>query len=271
MDSLSTLQEMILSLEAGTNLHISVLFFVPVHPVLQTDFPHVIHSSPFCDGAKERPRGMKRCMRCKNYATEKARRGEAFGGFCINGVYEYCCPVSVDGTVIAVAFAGNLVPDSEAFARKNAPHSVTEFLPRMETHLSEEQCRRTAEAAASYVRLLYQQYPVPAADKTGVLVQRLREYGDANYLYDVSLSQLAELFHYNEKYLGRIFKQETGQSFRQYVNSLRLKHARRLLRTTPMEIVDVALSSGFGTVTYFNRVFKERYGYPPSEYRKRAG
>lgn len=268
MESLVPLRDLILSLERNTKLHISVLFFDPVHPLLQTDYAHAIHSSPFCDGAKERPRGLHRCMRCKNRATQKVRRGEAFGGFCINGVYEYCQPVSVEGRVVAAVFVGNVIFDAKDFAFRNFPHSVAEFLPSMETSFSEEDCRRTARTVASYARLLFQQHPVPSAEKMGYLVRRLREFAENNYLYDVSLSQLAELFHYNEKYLGRIFKGETGISFRQYVNRLRLRHACRLLRSCPDDVVEIALASGFGNVSYFNRLFRSAYGISPTQYRK---
>ncbi|MBO5221361.1 MAG: helix-turn-helix domain-containing protein [Clostridia bacterium] len=270
MQVVSSLQDMILSLEQGTHLHISVLFFVPVHKILQTDFPHAIHSSPFCDAAKQRPRGMYRCMRCKTYATEKARRGEAFGGFCINGVYEYCQPVSVEGQTVAVVFTGNLVSDAKVFAFRNFPYPVAGFLPHMETSLTPAHCRRTAETVASYVRMLYQQFPIPASDRSGYLVQRMKEYAADNFLFDLPLSRLAELFHYNEKYLGRKFKEETGETFRQYVNLLRLRHARKMLHTTTSDVVEIALASGFDNVSYFNRLFKARYGITPTEYRKSA-
>ncbi|MBP3300651.1 MAG: helix-turn-helix domain-containing protein [Clostridia bacterium] len=269
MENISSLQDLILSLEQGTRLHISVVFFVPVHPLLQLDFSHVIHASPACDHVKERPHGLRRCMLCKKRATERARRGEAFGGFCIHGIYEYCQPVYSEDTVSAVVFCGNAVPDAQRFAEKNAPYDVKPLLPTVETSLSESHCRRTAETVASYAQLLLARYPIPAADKAGYLIQRICAYAEENFLEDLSLGLLADALHYNEKYLGRKFKEATGTSFRQYVNSIRLKYARTLLRTTPQDILTVALSSGFPNVSYFNRLFKESYGITPTEYRGR--
>ena len=270
METVSSLQDLILSMEQGTRLHISVVFFVPVHPLLHLDFSHVIHSSPVCNAVKERLHGLRRCMLCKKLATERARRGEAFGGFCIHGIYEYCQPVRTENGVSAVVFCGNAVPDESRFIRKNEPYDVRSLLPTVETSLPEAFCCRTAEAVASYIQLLLTYYPVPAADKVGYLIQRLRDYAEENFLNDLSLESLAEAFHYNEKYLGRRFKEATGTSFRQYVNTLRLKYARTLLRTTPQDVLTVALSSGFSNVSYFNRLFKTAYGITPTEYRRNA-
>ncbi len=263
-----SLKDMIASLEYGTKLHVSVWFFQPVGiAALSLDPEQIMHASPFCDAAKSRPGGYARCIRCKKWANEKAlRTRRPFSGYCINGLYEYCIPVGQDGRTVCVVYAGNLVPDKSVFAAKNHPYPVD--FSTVETTASVDDCRRAAEAVASYIRMLLALCPPEETDRSGQLVQNLRQYADTNYRYEISLSQLAEMFHYNEKYIGRIFKNEMGISFRQYVNRRRLDYAKKLLATTDVPILDIALRSGFNNVTYFNRVFKECYGVPPTECRK---
>ena len=83
---------------------------------------------------------------------------------------------------------------------------------------------------------------------------------------DLKLSDIAELFFYNEVYLGRLFKSEVGKSFNDYINSQRIKSACSLL-TTPLSIIEISEQIGYNSVTYFNRVFKKYTGLTPTEYR----
>ncbi|MBO5213978.1 MAG: helix-turn-helix domain-containing protein [Clostridia bacterium] len=268
MSVYGTLEDLILSIEYGTGLHVSVWFFSPVESdFLALSYAHMIHASPFCEEAKRRPGGYTRCMRCKKWANEKAlRTRRPFGGLCIHGIYEYCVPVEYDGQIVCVVYAGNShpLPDQRAtnpyfFVSNAQPDGETVFATPLE-------CRRAAETVAGYLRLVL---PLSKrkTDHAEYLVQRMKCYAKANYLYPVDLTQLAGMFHYNEKYIGRIFKKSVGMSFRQYLNSLRLTHAKELLLTTDDSVLQIALASGFNTVTYFNRIFREAEKCSPKDFR----
>ena len=79
---------------------------------------------------------------------------------------------------------------------------------------------------------------------------------------------LANEFHMSEKYISRYFKEQFAISFIQYVAHLRMERARMLLRNSEMSITDVALSSGYPSVNFFIRNFKETYQITPLQYRK---
>ena len=263
-----SLNDLIRSLEYGTKLHISVWYFDPVcHELLLPSPEHIMHSSPFCDAAKSRPGGYTRCTRCKKQANAKAlRTRRPFEGYCIHGLYEACVPVEYEGRVVCVVYCGNAAPDPDLLRAKNA-NLAEEFLDTVDCTATPRDCRRMADAVAGYIRLLLSQLPPAAPDRSDYLIRNLKQYAESNYLYEIRLSDLAQIFHYNEKYIGRIFKKETGTSFRQYVNSLRLDHARKLLSTTDLSVLDISLRCGFNNVTYFNRVFKERFGRTPGQIR----
>lgn len=73
----------------------------------------------------------------------------------------------------------------------------------------------------------------------------------------------------SQSHFMRWFKKMTGQSFTAYRNDHRLQLAAELLRTTDDTILDIACRVGFENLSYFNRLFKRRYGMTPREYRSK--
>jgi AraC-like DNA-binding protein len=57
-------------------------------------------------------------------------------------------------------------------------------------------------------------------------------------------------------------------SFHEYLNNLRLEKAAEKLRMNSAAITDVAMTCGFNNVTYFNRLFRKKYGMSPGQYKK---
>ena len=89
----------------------------------------------------------------------------------------------------------------------------------------------------------------------------------SNLRHGITVSELTQVFHYNEKYLGRLFKRETGVSIHEFINNERLSLAEKLLRETNDSILSVSERAGFNNVTYFNRLFKAKHGLSPAAYR----
>lgn len=85
---------------------------------------------------------------------------------------------------------------------------------------------------------------------------------------DFSVEQLSQLLFMDPSNLYRKVKALTGLSPLQYIQSLRLRHAKQLLRESDESIISVALSSGFNSAGYFSRVFKKDTGMTPSAYRE---
>lgn len=104
--------------------------------------------------------------------------------------------------------------------------------------------------------------------KETLLQKDLIEYMRQRYAENISLKTMAEEFHMSEKYLSRYFKEHFNIGYSEFLLHLRLTKACDLLETTELPITDVALSSGFGNISYFIRSFHKRYGVPPLQYRK---
>lgn len=104
----------------------------------------------------------------------------------------------------------------------------------------------------------------------GVLCQRVFSYLVDNFSENISLSQLAKVLGYNEKYLSHTLHDLTGIHFRKLLNSYRIDYAKKLLSGShDMTISAIATTCGFNSLNTFNREFKRLVGITPSEYRCR--
>ena len=89
-----------------------------------------------------------------------------------------------------------------------------------------------------------------------------------NFSQGVSLNSLAEKYHYSVAYLSRMIKKETGFSFSEILNSIRLAQAAELLQKDCGKISMAGEMAGFSDQKYFSQVFKKAFGVSPGEFRK---
>lgn len=265
----SGLAELISHLEYGTRLHIGVLFFGRFkHEALTLPDRSTIHASPVCDEMKGRPNGFARCYRCRNTAIRHALNTKcAFGGLCIHGVYEYTRPILIGGEVAALLFIGNILPQNCAKIKHRLGGNAA-LLDTMESDFSAERCARLGDLIESYIRMLLELTDGEGAEGDP-LIADLKGYIESNLEYRIELPLLARMFHYNEKYLGRLFKRRVGQSFSDYINTRRIERAKELLVGEKSPVTAIAARVGFNSVSYFNRVFRAQAGLAPVAYRKR--
>ena len=90
---------------------------------------------------------------------------------------------------------------------------------------------------------------------------------DSQLTNELSLRHIASALELNPSYLSGIFKKETGQTITDFISHRRVEQASKLLRTTSMQIQDVAMYCGIPDANYFSKVFKKYTGKSPAEYR----
>ena len=100
------------------------------------------------------------------------------------------------------------------------------------------------------------------------LVCRIVDYIDNHYTEQMSLLSMSKALGYNYRYMSGVVNRFFGQPLPNVVSSYRVKHACELLENTDLEITDIALSSGFGSLRSFNRCFRSITGHTPKEHRK---
>ena len=94
-------------------------------------------------------------------------------------------------------------------------------------------------------------------------------YMKENYMKDLSLESVAEVFGYSPTYLSRMFQKYAQTKYKTYLNQIRLEHAYIDLMNSDMTIGEIAMRSGFPNSNALTKEFKARYGLLPSEFRKK--
>ncbi|MBQ8073287.1 MAG: helix-turn-helix transcriptional regulator [Clostridia bacterium] len=106
-----------------------------------------------------------------------------------------------------------------------------------------------------------------AAPIRNPLVEKAKDYVFANLHRKVTLSQTAEKLHVNQNYLSELFRKTEGVPFSSFIMTEKLKLARRMLMYSSYSYIDIANYLGFSSQSHFGKLFKERFGVTPREYR----
>lgn len=94
---------------------------------------------------------------------------------------------------------------------------------------------------------------------------------NTHYNEQLSVGEIAEHFYISQYYLCRTFRETTGYTIVQYINTVRVKEAKKLLGRGNPKMIQVAEKTGFGSIAQFNRVFRDIVGCSPLTYRKSLG
>jgi len=103
------------------------------------------------------------------------------------------------------------------------------------------------------------------------IADAVKLYLKQNYMYEITLQDMAGQLHFSVDYLGKCFKKVTGETPLKYLTGLRLNEAKRMLAAhEDMDIKSVGRAVGYGDSHYFSRIFKNKTGLYPSDYRQQC-
>lgn len=100
------------------------------------------------------------------------------------------------------------------------------------------------------------------------IANSITKYIASNYK-DINLITLSEYFNYHPNYISSLIHKETGKTFQQHLQDIKLKKSTYLLINTDMYIKDIVSDLGYTDTSYFNRLFRKVYNCTPREYRSR--
>ena len=115
--------------------------------------------------------------------------------------------------------------------------------------------------------ILIEQYQNFFNCKRHWLTDKIITFINENYAAPLSMRDVAATFYLNASYFCKLFKEETGMTFTNYLMRTRVDNAKRLLSDNSMKLYDVAAAVGYTNVQYFSTVFKDMEGITPSQYR----
>jgi AraC-like DNA-binding protein len=101
--------------------------------------------------------------------------------------------------------------------------------------------------------------------------QKLLYFLSQNYTDpELSLEKIQQELGISESKISSIIKEHSNQNFKRYLNEIRIGEAKRLLKETDRQVMEIAYNVGYGNISHFNRVFKESEGCSPVEFRKKV-
>lgn len=98
-------------------------------------------------------------------------------------------------------------------------------------------------------------------------MKTILKYVEEHYAERITIDDMASLTYYSRSHFMKFFKQHMGAGFTEYLNDYRLTMAERLLKSSDCSVLEVAEKSGFDNLSYFNRIFKRKYGVSPGKWR----
>ena len=101
-------------------------------------------------------------------------------------------------------------------------------------------------------------------EKFGTIIK----YIEQNYMYNITLDDLAKMAGYSKYHFSRIFKKYSRTTFISFLNHRRIKAAEMLLLDENISVTEAAMQVGFSSLTTFNRIFKEIKHCTPTDFKK---
>lgn len=109
---------------------------------------------------------------------------------------------------------------------------------------------------------------IQTASRSQALFDAVREYIDEKYVEPLTRESVAQAFYISPNYLSHLFQKTGAVGFNEYLNYIRLEHAKTLLKRYDMKVKEVAHACGFVDSNYFCRLFRKNTERSPSEYRR---
>ena len=150
-------------------------------------------------------------------------------------------------------------------------HAIDHILDALNA-LSRESQQKPMDEHLLLALMSYSQCMISSPTKSGKkhsedLYQSLCIYIQENFHLVITRSSIARHFNISPNHLSRMFRQRGHMTFADYITKVRIERAKFMLRRYPLRVGEVATRCGFQDRNYFFRVFKNKTGHTPSEYR----
>lgn len=102
------------------------------------------------------------------------------------------------------------------------------------------------------------------------LINQSKTFIQEHFDREISLDEISRMVNISPYYFSKLFKEETGENFIDYLTGIRIEHAKQLLRDPAISVKEVCIASGYSDPNYFSRIFKKKESITPTEFRERG-
>ena len=132
-----------------------------------------------------------------------------------------------------------------------------------------ESFSRLLSIFADHLSIKSNQLAVQSANAEPPVIAKAKEFIKAHHTEDLTLGQVAAAVHTSIFYFCKLFRAATGATFTEFVSRTRVERAKNLLLNPNLRVSEIAYTTGFQSLTHFNRIFKKMVGESPTLYRAR--
>ncbi len=104
-------------------------------------------------------------------------------------------------------------------------------------------------------------------EKSNDVIKSVKDYINENFSKDISLDDASRIVGISPYYFSKIFKEETGENFIEYLTAVRIEKAKELLSNSKLSMKEICQMCGYSDPNYFSRTFKKNVGVTPTEYK----
>ena len=173
-------------------------------------------------------------------AVDTTGAGDTFTGYFVGGIVNQ----NKIEKILKIASCASAI----SVTRKGAAPSI----PYMDEVMEQMNCLKASDADM----------------KAEILRIKIEQYFDEN-LSDASLNGLAKFLGYSPIYTGTLVKKITDETYKHFLQKKRLEVSATLLLQTDLSIHEIVKKAGYENASFFRKIFKEKYGMTPLNYRKR--
>ena len=158
-------------------------------------------------------------------------------------------------------------------AEKDAFHdgAVNYDFESRRSYLAEVMSLTEYESMRDWLQMKMRRICTQIRDKRGAqsesVVTKAKAFIQENYSRDISLDDVSREVNVSPYYFSKLFKEEAGENFIEYLTRMRIEKAKRLLADAQASIKEISVQIGYGDPNYFSRIFKKQTGMTPREYR----
>ncbi len=105
-------------------------------------------------------------------------------------------------------------------------------------------------------------------ERSGDIIRTAKKYIEDHFDKDISLDDVSRVVNISPYYFSKVFKEESGLNFIEYLTNIRIDKAKELLENSNLSIKEICVSCGYTDPNYFSRSFKKNVGVTPTEYKE---
>lgn len=248
--------------------------------VYDTEF-NELYSSPknlsnFCQCVRQNDAINNECKLCDQKAFRKAKANkDTYIYQCHLGLYEAVTPIYDHQQILGYVMIGQMLDKTDRELKwLHMNHQFTHYTDIFSDYKTEyynlkqmsmdqiEAVSRIMKACASSIWL---QHIIDI--ERSPITERIDDYIQKNYTEKIDTESICSALGVSKTTVYNSLKEEHGMSLTKYINNYRLENSKALLKNKNTPIAEVATEVGFDDYNYYTRVFKQRYGLTPSQYR----